>query len=347
MKSIAWTPTISAIIPTYNSAKTLDRCLKTLRQQDYPQSKIEIILADGGSTDQTVEIANKYQAKVVKVPKDKQNAEYNRGVAYNQAKGELVLVVDHDNFLPSTNWLQQMIKPLAENHQMVATTTCYYHYDRSYGLMDRYFALLGAGEPLPYYLGKADRMPQYQKQWSLSGQAEDCGDYFRVTFTKNPRQFPSIGTNGCLMRRQLVSKHAKVQPENHYPIDVMFDLVQAGHPQFGFVKNSIIHLTHARGLWAFLGRRRKFAEDYHFNDQNFKSNLFSLTAGKRRWSVFMKGDEMALLKFVIYSLTVVKPLLDAVYGFIRIPDLAWFVHPLMCLATTMLYGYAIVKNKLR
>src|SRR4030042_3613762 len=164
-------PTVSAAIATFNSGKTLERCLKLIREQNYPQEKIEIVLGDGGSTDDTYEIARKYKAKIVKIPSEKQHAEYNRGVAFNKGSGELSLIIDHDNFLPYKNWLRDMGQPLLENPEMVATSTCYYHYDKNYDVMDRYFALFGTSEPLPYYLKKADRMPQTAKTWVIRGEA--------------------------------------------------------------------------------------------------------------------------------------------------------------------------------
>ncbi len=325
-------PTISVVIATFNSANTIGECLRLVREQDYPQGKIEIILGDGGSKDDTLVIAKKYSAKFVRIPTQKQHAEYNRGVAFNKAKGELALILDHDNFLPHKKWLAKMVKPLLDNKEIVASTTCYYHYDRNFDIMDRYFALFGTSEPLPYYLHKADRMPQYSKKWSLVGRAKDMGEYFLVEFEKNPRKFPSIGTNGCLMRRELVLKNAKADPSNHYPIDVLYDMVEKGYNKFAFVKDTIIHLTHSRGFWEFLKRRKKFVEQYHFTDRE-----------KRRWSVVMPGDEWEVFLFIFYSLTFVKPFADSLRGFVAIPDIAWFVHPIMCFGTTLMYSYSTIK----
>lgn len=329
-------PSISVCIATYNSAKTLDRCLRLVRKQTYPQEKIEVVLGDGGSIDGTLDIAKKYGARVVSIPKEKQHAEYNRGVAFNSAKGELALILDHDNFLPSKNWLRQMVEPLLRHKEVVASSTCYYHYSKELDLMDRYFALFGTSEPLPFFLHKADRMLQYSKKWNLVGKAEDFGDYYLVLFEKDPRKFPSVGSNGCLMRRKLVLMHAKADPENHYPIDVLYDMVVAGFNKFAFVKNSIIHLTHQRGFWGFLKRRKRFVEQYHFEEHQ-----------KRRWSVVMPGDGLGLFVFVIYSLTILGPLYESFKGYLKIRDVAWFMHPVMCLGTTLIYGYVFLKFKMQ
>lgn len=326
-------PTISVVTATHNSAKTLERCLSAVRTQDYPQEKIEIILGDGGSTDGTLAIASQYQARVMSIPQSIQHAEYNRGVAFNEARGELVLILDHDNFMPSSSWLKEMAEPLLENPDMVATETCYYAYDTHSGLVDRYLTLIAITEPLPFYLGKADRLPATAKTWVNLGKATDKGNYYLVKFEKDPRKIPSIGTNACLMRRELVCQNADVRPDFHYPIDVMVDVIQKGHNQFGFVKNSIIHLTNSGGFFTYLKRRLMFAERYHFLDHS-----------KRRWSVVMKGDEWGVAKFVFFSLTFAKPTWDAFKWYRQVPDVAWFLNPILCFATTLIYAYMVGKH---
>jgi glycosyltransferase involved in cell wall biosynthesis len=329
-------PTISVVTPTFNSEKTLDKCLGLVRNQNYPQDKIEIILGDGGSTDTTLEIAKKYGAKVVNIPSKKQHAEYNRGVAFNKAKGDYVLVLDHDNYMTSNHYLNDLLHPLLENPSAVASESCYFHYSKKYSLIDRYYALFGTIEPLPFYLGKSDRLMQTQKKWNLLGKAEDKGKYYLVNFESNPRMFPTIGTNGCLMRRRLVLKNSDTRPGHHYPIDVMFDVVKNGHSEFIFVKNSLIHLTGSKGIYAFLKRRMNFMQKYHFEDKT-----------KRRYSVYMKGDEVKLIIFIIYSLTLFKPIYDSVVGYRKIHDLAWFIHPIMCVGTVAIYGFVTVNSTIR
>jgi cellulose synthase/poly-beta-1,6-N-acetylglucosamine synthase-like glycosyltransferase len=48
-------PKVSFVIPTFNSERTLEECLSSISNQDYPD--MEIIVVDNGSDDKTVEIA--------------------------------------------------------------------------------------------------------------------------------------------------------------------------------------------------------------------------------------------------------------------------------------------------
>ncbi len=333
MANLNW-PSISVVMPTYDGSDiVLERCLNLVREQDYPQEKIEIVLGNGGTSKKILEIAKTYHAKVIQVPAEKQHAEYNRGIAFNQAKNELVLILDNDNFLPYQTWLKDMVTPLLKHEDVVAVETCFYQYDSSLGIIDRYFALLGCSEPLPFYLGKADRMPWGSKTWTLAGKAVDMGKYYLVELPPVVEKFPTVGSNACLMRRKQIMENADVRPDHHYPIDVMFDAASKGLNKFAFVKNSVIHQTGYKGFWAFFKRRYLFANKYHFGELS-----------KRRYSLYTPKDFWKVLWFAIISLTIVIPTFDALKGFIKYPDIAWFLHPIMAFMTTIIYTFMSLKN---
>ena len=54
---------VSVVIPVYNEEKHIEKCVKSLLEQDYPADNMECIFADGMSTDRTVEILNGYAEK--------------------------------------------------------------------------------------------------------------------------------------------------------------------------------------------------------------------------------------------------------------------------------------------
>ena len=53
----------SIVIPAYNSAKLLSRCLDALEKQSAQKSEFEVTLVDDGSTDDTVEMLRQFQAR--------------------------------------------------------------------------------------------------------------------------------------------------------------------------------------------------------------------------------------------------------------------------------------------
>src|ERR1035437_7792327 len=84
-------PLVSVIIPTKNSSRTLEACLKSIKDQSY--KNIELIVVDNNSTDDTKEIAKKYTDKVFNYGPER-SAQRNSGA--KQAKGEYLLIHDSD-----------------------------------------------------------------------------------------------------------------------------------------------------------------------------------------------------------------------------------------------------------
>lgn len=86
---------ISIIIPTYNESEAIEKTLLQLTELTCTEDK-EIIIADGGSTDNTIELAGKY-ARIVHSEKGKAK-QLNAGALHSN--GELLFFVHADMFVP-------------------------------------------------------------------------------------------------------------------------------------------------------------------------------------------------------------------------------------------------------
>ncbi|MBI4066631.1 glycosyltransferase family 2 protein [Candidatus Gottesmanbacteria bacterium] len=332
-------PTVSIVIATYNAGRTIRRVLDSIRSQDYPSDLRDVIVVDGGSRDETQRIAAEYGAAWYNAPRDKQNAEYNKSIGVAKARGDILFLLDHDNILPNPTVMRRMVQPFLDDPKVVGVETLRYHYDPRASLLDRYFALFGAGDPVAWYLGKADRLSYLYDRWVLFGEATDRGDWIRVEF--DPNRVPTLGANGCMVRREILVKHADVRPGHFFHIDVHVDLIRKGYNTYGFIKDGILHLTGYNSLWAFLRRRKLFLEQFHLGSTGIAARP------ERRYSVYEQKDKWRLVWFVTVSLAFVVPAIDAWRGYRKVPDVAWFLHPFLCFGLVVLYSYVIIVHRLR
>ena len=107
---------ISIIVPVYNVEKYLNRCIESLRQQNY--SNIEIILVNDGSTDSSGIICDKYSKidnRIKVIHKKNGGLSSARNVGVNIANGEYITFVDSDDFwLP--NKLNDLVSKLEKDN---------------------------------------------------------------------------------------------------------------------------------------------------------------------------------------------------------------------------------------
>jgi glycosyltransferase involved in cell wall biosynthesis len=90
---------VSVIIPTYNRANDIDRCLKSLQSQTY--KNFEVLVCDDGSTDNTEEIVEKYNSILtIQYIKDENfggpSRPRNNGI--EKANGNVIAFLDSDDW---------------------------------------------------------------------------------------------------------------------------------------------------------------------------------------------------------------------------------------------------------
>jgi hypothetical protein len=92
-------PTITIVTPSFNQGKYIDRTIQSVLQQNYP--KLEYIVIDGGSTDETLSILKRYEGRLrwISEKDSGQSEAINKG--FRIAKGEVVAWLNSDDmYLP-------------------------------------------------------------------------------------------------------------------------------------------------------------------------------------------------------------------------------------------------------
>lgn len=325
-------PTLSIITVGLNCESILKQCYSRLVTQEYPKDKIEILLIDGGSKDGTIKVAESFGARVI-AGGYKNNQEARRFVGYQQSKNEILVYLDADNLLPNNLWLMRMVQPFMELPEIVGTQTLRYGYERDQSVMNRYFALFGMNDPVAFYLNKADRLPWYNNNWNLLGEViRENENYLEIKFKAD--NLPTIGCNGFLIRRSVFDK-LNYKPEDFFHTDVHVDFINMGYDKYAVVKTNVIHATGD----TFLKSIRKRLSYMNVHHREMES--------RRKYKVFDSNnikDILNLLKFVIFTITFIVPFSQSLFGFIKKRDLAWFVHPFVCLGFLLVYGYSTTRS---
>lgn len=112
-QAVSAPPFVSIAIPSYNEEPYIESCLRSLLEQDYPAACVEILVADGGSTDATREIIGRIAAAEprVRMLDNSQHRIQSAGMnlAIKESKGDFILITDVHAEYPS-NYVAKVVE---------------------------------------------------------------------------------------------------------------------------------------------------------------------------------------------------------------------------------------------
>jgi cellulose synthase/poly-beta-1,6-N-acetylglucosamine synthase-like glycosyltransferase len=105
-------PFVSVVVPVRNAERTLDKTFEYLLNIEYPRDRLEIVISDGGSSDGTIPLIQKWQGKypfikLVEVP-NCPSPGFARNKALEVVKGEFIFFTDGD-CAPCKEWITEML----------------------------------------------------------------------------------------------------------------------------------------------------------------------------------------------------------------------------------------------
>ena len=114
-------PFVSVLVPARNEAHTIERCLRCLEKLDYPPDRLEILIGDDHSTDDTARrvaafIRGRPQFRLIRVgpPLGQARAKANALVyLIRAARGEFYFITDADGCVPPS-WIKALLGPFAD-----------------------------------------------------------------------------------------------------------------------------------------------------------------------------------------------------------------------------------------
>ena len=229
----------SCIIPC--SAKdaesqNLKDLIASIKAQDFPQDKIEILVITEGDSEQA------------------------KAIGIRKAKGEICAMFCADNYIVSKNCFRFVNDVFRVNKLMTGLYFKRFAYNTIDNSLNRYFSLIGNNDPICFYLQKNDRKPYYNDN--------NYYDEFFTYFVFKDK-VPSLGCNGFFYWTDSIKR---ADLDHYYPMDCAEDLRRLGESRYYRVNAAEIWHRTSDNLITFLIKRYKYARDLYSdrNDRRWK-----------------------------------------------------------------------------
>ena len=320
---------MSIVIATFNSERTLPRVLASIRRQVYPKNLIDILVVDGGSTDKTIPIAKKYGCRVLHNPRTV--PAWAKYIGYKEAKGKYLMYLDSDEVIVHTNSLKRKAAVLELSNSVRAVTGSGYRNPRGYSILNQYVNEFG--DPFSFFIyrlskGESFFVPSMKERYHT---VEDNTDHVVFDFF-GIAQLPifELVAMGSMVDREYIRKqfpHVDLEPGL---IPHLFYLLITKRAQICIINNDPL-LHYSANSWS--GYLRKIRS-------RIVNNVFtSAKEGFRGRDELNNANPLKKYLFIPYALTLIWPLFDALYLSISRKNAGYLLHVPLSLYTAFLILY--------
>jgi len=314
-------PLISFVTPMKEKDFRVMALINSIRSQNYPQNKVEIIITDGGSNPKVLEECKKLGAKIYNNPKQlAEGAGMGKDQGIWKSKGKYVVIAESDIELMDKNWINKMIKPLEENKDIFASVPRVY-VNKKDSVTNRYLSYVGV-DPFAAY-----RSIEGQLELGSNLQKKQEEGYYVMELDKKAPF--CMGSNGFMFRRELTRK------VGDYAQDVEFiaRLAKNGYVKFAVLEDARIWHKNVKGFGDFVKKRIKWTRNYTKVYINEKKDFVWITSKP---------------KFFIYALknlTILCNIPTGIAKAVKYKDIAWLSHGFFMFFSTFLNVYYSLTSK--
>ncbi len=311
-------------LPVYNEEKRIKRCLDSIKMQDYPHGRIEVLLMDGGSQDCTIEIASKYEfAKIFSNPK--RLADFGAKISAREATGNLFVIFAADNELVGRDWLK-IVNQIFSYDQEISTLWCKMLSSSDDAAINKYYELI-QNDPLSFFINK-NLIHDLKSASFKKFNEKNC--YIFIVEKNKPLIW---GANGLVYRTSLV-RDIILKEGFLGDNDVFQTLIEEGKNKVAYLTDLFVYHHHVRSLGQWV---TKWKRNYlnHFLKQIDTRNL--------GW-VMDKSFKVKLLFWILYSSIPIFSFIHSVYLCLRKKNICWLYHPLASLFQLITYSWLTLSH---
>lgn len=299
----------SLLLPVFNEAARLPALLESIRRQRYPSECVELLIADGGSSDDTVAIAQRYGARIFHNPI--RRAEPGAGMLLEKASGNVAMWLAADNVFAGERFLERMAGPFADL-RVTAAFPSLVSTARD-GSTARYFNAFT--DPFNHFIyGGATSPASYHRTYRVKRRTDE---YVVYDFAAGPR--PLIALAQGFTMRLPYRKPPGTAEDDVAPVEMLL----ARGAEIAFVESAALEHHTVRDIRDAL---RKFGSRFHERMTNPQYPVWERLQASRR------PQRLRAYLWPLYSVSVVLPTIAAATGLVRDRRWEWIYHPFLSAA---------------
>lgn len=327
--------TLTIAIATFNSADRLPLIKKTLDKQTLNRDQFQIIIIDGGSTDQTKQIAQKYHWLIIDNPQaEPVNAKF---IAYKSTATKYLMFLDHDEVFVDNNALESIIDTFEKNNDVKAVMTTGYQNPSRFSSLNRYVSEFG--DPFSYFIYHFSKdaqfcLPILKKRYPLikENNNEAIFDFYHC---KKSLPIIELVAGGGTINVDYFKNNFPQTLTNKKYLTHFFYLMNQDKKLLGINKHSIILHYSAENIKKYLPKLKWRIKNNIFHQKDMGEAGFSgrNNFGRSWWQKNKK------YLFIPYSLLIVPALIDSIYLAVKRHDIFYLSHALLSFYTILLILY--------
>lgn len=315
-------PFVTVVIATFNSSRLLPRTLEALVNQSYPRDCIEILAVDGGSSDDTISIAERYGCKVINNPETEPVHAKLLGV--KNAHGKYMMVLDHDEVLVNPDSVKDRIMAL-EKHPACKVAFCSgYRRPDDYPLLNEYISEFG--DPFSLFVYNFSKGAGFLESGlrRIGEIEEEDNNYLLVSFAHTSHMpIFELCCLATIVNLEWFKAHSSIESDSKDLVHMFYIMLSLGYPEAVITKNDpLVHYS-ADSLKAYWPKLKwRIRNNVHFADK--RENGFKGREKYIRYSRYKK------YLFIPYTFLLFPCLFHGMYLAVTRKNMVFLMHPIFC-----------------
>ncbi|WED22003.1 glycosyltransferase [Vibrio sp. JC009] len=314
---------VTIVIATYNSMHVLPRVADAIDAQTFPREMIDVLLVDGGSTDETIKFGRSKGYTVIDNPRTE--PVYAKYLGFHKAKTKYLIYLDHDEVFENERCIEDQVSCATRLGMRVVLSSGYVNPPGEHAINEY---INEYGDPFSFFIYRLSKSPKYfiKEMASKYDIEEENSDCCIVNFgEEGPLPLIELLAMGTLIDRSYFNSVFSDYVKNAENLPHLFYFLMSKDTRVGICKKHMLVHYSSESIQGYLKKIswRIYNNIYHRDGVGAAGYLVrDKLMAKRAKSI----DKIKKYLFIPYALLIVPSIVDTLYLICSRRKLVYVLH---------------------